>query len=563
MSRKKVGWACTAIGGMSGNVKEEAGMGAITQGEIRVKTALPIRSISHFTMEVRENHHGAMMLEGEIAEEEWEGALQLPLLNQEVEVEGKGELLFAGAIRNVWMGKQGRGYSVSLQGITGTCRLDTGKKNRIFQDVGCTYRQIIRKVLSGTEESFASFFSEDKVVEAPIFQIEETDWEFILRLASHMGARVTPYIGRRAGMAVGMREGGGVHTLEEGLCERIWMDEESHGMVRRLRCCENLNVGERIRFRGEELIVLQKDCRLEKGLLYFYYETMPSHAARKRKGEAMKYKNPEQDGILLQAVVLDRKEELLKVRFDIEGGQNTVETYWYPWRPETGNVMYCMPEKGETVYIRLGDSGGGKERVIYGIHKNGKGNPEMKPRNRYFTASGQKRMYLLPDEMGFQSLAGSSPLEMRISDSSGMDVISNRKVVLSAKDTIGLRAGNISFRAPKEISMVRRNPLSPTVLNMCNGFDSIGGSNEVTMRGNGSVELPFFGEQDRGADGGRTQDGAAGLQLQTMTGTSGNAETETKMAILASTPGVEMAEGLERQLEGIRVNRMMERMEYE
>ena len=98
---------------------------------------------------------------------------------------------------------------------------------------------------------------------------------------------------------------------------------------------------------------------------------------------------------------------------------------------------------------------------------------------------------------------------------------------------------------------------------MCNGFDSIGGSNEVTMRGNGSVELPFFGEQDRGADGGRTQDGAAGLQLQTMTGTSGNAETETKMAILASTPGVEMAEGLGRQLEGIRVNRMMERMEYE
>ena len=54
-------------------------MGAITQGEIRVKTALPIRSISHFTMEVRENHHGAMMLEGEIAEEEWEGALQFPL----------------------------------------------------------------------------------------------------------------------------------------------------------------------------------------------------------------------------------------------------------------------------------------------------------------------------------------------------------------------------------------------------------------------------------------------------------------------------------------------------
>ena len=54
-----------------------------------------------------------------------------------------------------------------------------------------------------------------------------------------------------------------------------------------------------------------------------------------------------------------------------------------------------------------------------------------------------------------------------------------------------------------------------------------------------------------------------GLQLQTMTGTSGNAETETKMAILASTPGVEMAEGLGRQLEGIRVNRMMERMEYE
>ena len=41
---------------------------------------------------------------------------------------------------------------------------------------------------------------------------------------------------------------------------------------------------------------------------------------------------------------------------------------------------------------------------------------------------------------------------------------------------------------------MRRDSLSPTVINICNGFDSIGATNEVTMSGTGNADFPLFND---------------------------------------------------------------------
>ena len=47
--------------------------------------------------------------------------------------------------------------------------------------------------------------------------------------------------------------------------------------------------------------------------------------------------------------MLDTEGERVRVKFDMDREQDEESAYWYPWRPDMGNLMYCMPEKGERV----------------------------------------------------------------------------------------------------------------------------------------------------------------------------------------------------------------------
>lgn len=226
----------------------------------------------------------------------------------------------------------------------------------------------------------------------------------------------------------------------------------------------------------------------------------------------------------------------MKVRFDMDPAQQTKTAYWYPWEPEMGNLAYCMPEKGEQVYIHIGNASGGEDRAVCGVRRNGRGNPALKSTHRYFTTKDQKRLYLEPDVMGFRDLKQKKPLELKLSDEAGASVASHRSITLTAKDTIGLKGSNIVLQAPKEISLVKR-AVSPTVINMCNGFDTVGAADRVTMGGGKGDQFPVFYQSEE--------------QNDTFTD-----RKAVEKCVIASTPAMELTDKLERQLEGCMVKRL-------
>ena len=75
---------------------------------------------------------------------------------------------------------------MSIQGISKTVQIDYKKKSRIFQNVNKTYQEIMREALKDTVGAGIRFYASDRKIEVSLYQIEETDWEFIRRLASHL-----------------------------------------------------------------------------------------------------------------------------------------------------------------------------------------------------------------------------------------------------------------------------------------------------------------------------------------------------------------------------------------
>ena len=202
-----------------------------------------------------------------------------------------------------------------------------------------------------------------------------------------------------------------------------------------------------------------------------------------------------------------------------------------------GNLVYCMPEKGERVYIHLGAAQGSEDRAVCGVHKNGDGNGEMSPSCRYLTTKNRKRLFLTPEGAGVQDLQ--RPLRMVLQDASGAETVSHRKLTLRAKESIGMKADRITARAPQEISLVKKG-VSPTVINMCNGFDTIGMSDRVVMQGTGADAFPATRQQDGQEDAAYVFDDPG----------------QIRKALIASTPAVEPEDELGRILEGGRVREL-------
>lgn len=511
-------------------------MSAVTVGEVRVESVARIDAIEEIRMEIKKNSHAFIHIEGIIPEEEGDSILFRPLLQEKLRVWIGEEVLFNGRIAGIHIQREGNVYEVSLDGISATQILDGEKRNRTFQNTGSTYHEVMEEVLGNTSGTGLIFMPEDMPIGMPLYQIEETDWEFVCRLASHLSAGIfasvlSEGIKIYAGLPSGKVWNGDKADIVR---QRAYMDKENRCLCLDIVSYENWKIGDWLEWQEKRYAIIEKNCCLKGGLLCFGYKISQRRAAAVRK-----YGNPYHGGLLLPAKVLDVKEEAIRVCFEMDKAQKPEEAYWYPWRPETGNLMYCMPEKGERVYIKLGNCEGQNAAAVYGVHGNGKGNLEMKPENRYFTTTDGKRMSLLTDSLAFQDLRQTEQLEVRLDDNAGISLTSNKGMLVSAKENIGLKGENIFIQAPQELSIVRRNVFSPTVINMCNGFDSVGVTNEVTMAGAGDARFPVFHDAEEDTEEGYSLNGI-------------------ERDIIASTPGAGFVTRLERQIGAAVVNRVIE-----
>ena len=97
------------------------------------------------------------------------------------------------------------------------------------------------------------------------------------------------------------------------------------------------------------------------------------------------------------------KNETIKIHLDIDKEQEEKTAYFYDWVPSTGNLFYCMPKVGTKVSLYICNRDEQSAKAINCVRTNGENCSELQNyNNRYFTSEHNKRIYLLPDEMGIQ-----------------------------------------------------------------------------------------------------------------------------------------------------------------
>ena len=390
--------------------------------------------------------------------------------------EGRQESLFSGLIDGAELKSVGNYTVLELKAVSYLWQMDIRKRSRSFQDISRTYRAIVEEV-AGEYGFKVNWNLPDRALSCPLIQYQETDWQFLVRIVSHLVGRLQPEDhGRKKEISAGLPQyparsidtAGHKHTeILYKIPGRNSVQERRTGYQIHGRTF--IRVGEGVAALGREYGVMACDVSFVHNGIETCISVYPRECFQSDKIPAEHLK-----GVVIEGEVLQTKGEVLRLHLEIDDSQDVSAAYDYPWRPITGNMLYCMPEKGTRAALYFDKDNEENAKAIYNLRENGEQCPELAdPANRYFTTDHEKRLYMRPAEMGFLNREGQNA-EIAFADGSTVRMKTTNRLSILAEGQVQFQAKWITVTAPKEATLVKKDMMKPTVINLCNAFDAIG-----------------------------------------------------------------------------------------
>ena len=351
--------------------------------------------------------------------------------------------LFSGYPEKVEIKEEGRYRIADVQAVSGTILLDQKKCNRVFQKKAQTYMGIANTVTADTEHSACILPGSDMQTGGTLIQYQETDWNFLKRMASQLGLPLVPdisyyyprfYLGLPEGEKKELGEilscdmcFDGRYYAASGKCLVDRKDFICYDVVTRT----SLSLGDKVTYEGRELLVSRKKTELVRGEVIFTYRLAGSSYTWVPWED-----NPDYTGMSFVGAIVGTQGEQVEVAFDID--QTAAGGNRYGFAPATGNLMYCMPQKGTKTSLYIGNGDEAQGIATGCIRTNGStcegtGSPEKKS----FRSEHGKGMDLYPQRMG---LDGGETGKITFEDETGTTIESNGGLVLMAKEGIRLES---------------------------------------------------------------------------------------------------------------------------
>ena len=139
------------------------------------------------------NSHAFLKMDCLLEEDARERAVAYTSMDSQVEIYREGTILFFGYLYSVKTGKEHGKWELSLTYVSASFEMDVTRRSRVFYRQKDRYLDVIGKVSALYPGSqIQDKASGETPCPGALLQYEETDWEFLKRLASHFSARLNP-----------------------------------------------------------------------------------------------------------------------------------------------------------------------------------------------------------------------------------------------------------------------------------------------------------------------------------------------------------------------------------
>lgn len=445
--------------------------------EFSIEMDLNIISIDTFYIGEKINTHAELLLEGICMDSD-----NIDLVKQNVIVRGnEDQILFFGVLDKIELKQDKELLSFQLNAHSLSYDMDWKKRKRVFQDLDMTYEQIVDEVLQSYKcTSFIDKVTKGKKIPHNILQFNETDWEFLKRLASHYNTGIcVDCRGSSIQIFFGIGDRADAVLEGEALVSEINLMEKKE--LIKLRTDGPTNIGSQVAYKGKHYLIESTELFMKKGALVYQSSLI-------RTGDTLFPFIPNSNiaGMHLWAWVRGIQRNQVRIQYQIEDKAQG-NTPFLPFAGEENNEAgYYMPEPGNEVEVTFPDSEE-EHAFVSAARRAVKERKAAKSNMKYLRNKDGLGLYM--DEQEISVSAGSANSQLVMSQNGDIYISAPESISIKpgANLEIGGREGKVTLKAGNSIALQSGITGGSRILFDTSGNIICKAMQKVVIRGSGII----------------------------------------------------------------------------
>ena len=428
-----------------------------TISDVSMKSS-PFDKITELSILRQVNEHVKLSIGGIIPEEKLDQYIEQIDENESIEVfvtEDQREIvLFKGVITNIAVQVDRNVRTMIIEACSKTFLMDIKKESRSFQNSQQSYSDVLSEITqSFPQADVVDSASNGASIGGLLVQYRETSWEFAKRLASHFHMPLLPisnldgikyYVGlSESGQPVELNEYN--YTISNNMKEFKQITENSDGQYSgrsnfsfKVASNKILEVGCPVKFRDHELYVYRAETVIEKGILVNHYQLCDTEGF-----QCHKQHNNAIIGSSLFGKITALAKDKVKLHLQIDDKHTESQAMWFSYSTvyssPDGSGWYCMPEMGDEVRLYFPD---GEEKNAFAASSVDLDSSDTTKRSdpsvKSISTKYGKQIVFQP---GAVEIIGNGQTLLRLTDDGGIEIKSDKKIVITAVDDIEITGG--------------------------------------------------------------------------------------------------------------------------
>lgn len=431
---------------------------AINYEKIRVN-GYNIQSIKKLIIHTNINDHVTMQLTG-ILNNEDDKDIDSTTNNKTIEIYYEGNqntTLFYGVVTNIEINVEHGVYEIKLEAKSMTYLMDIKLKSRSFQDTSMTTHKLIDSIMSEYENSNYIVNIPDEVVNELLTQYEETNWQFLKRIASKynqglypvMNAKLIQFFIGTPDQPKSLKKESTNYKIYKDLDNYNYMLEnflqdanEIDYITYEVENHEILKLGDNIQIQGQYFYVYEGMYEIKDGILENTYKLRIINGLRQEK-----IFNTKIIGSSVNGKIIKVQSDKVKVHLEIDENQDDETAYWFDFSTMSassdGSGWYCMPEIGDSVRVYFPTKDEDEAYAVSAVSEYTQGSGETEdrmgdPSNKYLRTAHDKQVKLTPD--GIYIFCDSGQAEMILKTDGTLTITSQNNISIAAEENIKIEA---------------------------------------------------------------------------------------------------------------------------
>lgn len=448
-------------------------MEAINYEKISVK-GYDFETVLTFKIDNSINNHAVLSITGILKNEDKINSIFETTNNKTIEIEYKEEKeekkLFCGVVTNVEVNVKSDVYYISLQAKSMTYLLDIDVRSKSYQNVKMTTYEIVKLIMSKYPNVRFNLNIPNVPIGELLIQYEETDWEFLKRIASKYNQGLFSNMNfKEISCDIGLFER--IETIDftnefyevyKDINEYEYMINnqtpdaiEMDYLTYKIHNYKVLNLGESIYINNEKYYTYKSKYEFNKDMLVNIYELRRSNGLRQKR-----LFNKKVIGASIMGTIIGVQGELVQVHLDIDSIQEVSDAYWFRFSTMSasndGSGWYCMPEIGDNVRVYFPTKDEDQSFSISAVSTYTKGlqgeqDRMENPDNKYLRTKYDKQVQLTPNELYISCDSGQADTKMT----------SDGNVYIISKNNININAEeNVKIEAKKDFLMTSQKTIN-------------------------------------------------------------------------------------------------------